>query len=408
VITAPAAIVDVELSSDLPDIGALAQSRWVRVLVRLHGHPLGMLDLSGDELKETDHRAMITGRFEVEIERHYASSHPTSRDAAVCSWAAAVRGPVPDATIVINSCAASDGLRRTIDSALAQDYPDAMVMVVDNRPAKSGIEAALRSWFPGETRLSSVSESKPGLGRARNAGLHASATEIVAFTDDDVVLDPSWLGRLVAGFYAADGVACVTGFIAPLELETPAQVFMEEFSGFAKGFELQIWDSGEHRLAHPLYPYTVGLFGSGASAAFRRQVLLDAGGFDPYLGIGTPAIGGEDIDIYTRLVLGGHRIVYQPASLLWHLHRRDMRAANRQIQGYGAGLTAMLTKHLVTGRATRRAVLSRIPAGLRYALSPDSPKNARKPPEFTMRQSLLEWAGMAYGPIGYFRSRLAG
>ncbi len=85
-----------------------------------------------------------------------------------------------------------------------------------------------------------------------------------------------------------------------------------------------------------------------------------------------------------------------------------MRSVDRQIHGYGAGLTAMLTKHLVTGAETRRAVLRRIPAGLRYAVSPRSPKNARKPSEFTIRQSLLEWAGMAYGPIGYFRSRLAG
>jgi hypothetical protein len=136
--------------------------------------------------------------------------------------------------------------------------------------------------------------------------------------------------------------------------------------------------------------------------------LLALGGFDPHLGIGTPAIGGEDIDIYTRMVLAGHRIVYQPASILRHLHRREMSAANRQIQGYGAGLTAMLTKHVLAGRATRRAVLRRIPAGVWYALSPRSPKNARKPKGFTMRQSLLEWAGMAYGPIGYLRSRLAG
>jgi hypothetical protein len=85
-----------------------------------------------------------------------------------------------------------------------------------------------------------------------------------------------------------------------------------------------------------------------------------------------------------------------------------MSAANRQIQGYGAGLTAMLTKHVLTDALTRNAILRRIPAGLRYAISPGSPKNARRPPEFTMRQSLLEWAGMAYGPIGYVRSRLAG
>jgi hypothetical protein len=57
---------------------------------------------------------------------------------------------------------------------------------------------------------------------------------------------------------------------------------------------------------------------------------------------------------------------------------------------------------------TRWEVLGRIPAGFAYALSPRSPKNQRKPREFSLRLSLLEWVGMAYGPIGYLRSRLAG
>jgi len=398
----PMRVADLELSIALPEV--TSPDVCVRYVVRLHGHPLGVVDaraaIARDELG-----ALIWSSLDGSIRNHFARWHRQSAD---CSWRTATASPAPAAAIVINSCAASERLERTIRSALGEDYPDFTVTVVDNRPAASGLAAFLETAFRGEPRLRYAAESLPGLGRARNAGLHATAAEIVAFTDDDVVLDPAWLGWLVAGFSAADNVACVTGLIVPLELETPGQMLMEDYSGFGKGFEQRIWDRDEHRLSHPLYPYTVGLFGSGASAAFRRGPLLALGGFDPHLGIGTPAIGGEDIDVYTRLILAGHRIVYQPTSLLRHLHRREMRAADRQIQGYGAGLTAMLTKHLVTGGETRRAVLRRIPAGLRYALSPQSPKNARKPPEFSMRQSLLEWAGMAYGPIGYFRSRLAG
>jgi GT2 family glycosyltransferase len=408
-VKAPAAMIDVELAGDMPAAGELPPHLLsLRLLVRLHGHPLGMIDLPAADLSAVDLRTVIEDDLRGEIRRHNAIYHARSSQPDVCSWRAALRGPLPATTIVINSCAASGNLERTIRSALQQDYPDAEIIVVDNRPARSAIPQFLNNRFRKSGRISYAPAPQPGLGRARNAGLSEATGEIVAFTDDDVVLDPAWLGWLVAGFNTAERVACVTGLIVPLELETEAQVFMEEFSGFAKGFEQRIWDLDDHRLEDPLYPYTVGLFGSGASAAFRRGTLMEMGGFDPHLGIGTPAIGGEDIDIYTRLVLAGHRIVYQPASILRHLHRRDMSAANRQIQGYGAGLTAMLTKHVLAGRTTRRAVLRRIPAGLRYALSPRSAKNARKPREFTKRQSLLEWAGMAYGPIGYLRSRLAG
>jgi len=376
-----------------------------------------MIDLPAGVLADIDLRSLVWAECHGEIEGHLARYHGTfartipesgfpDDHPSLCSWRSVLGGHRPVASIVINTCARSETLALTIASALQQDYPESQLIVVDNRPATSGLSDWLADRFG--DRLSYVAAPQPGLGRARNAGLRAATTDIVAFTDDDVVLDPSWLGWLVAGFSAAERVACVTGLIVPLELETQAQVLMEEFSGFGKGFEQRIWDRDEHRLLHPLYPYTVGLFGSGASAAFRKDVLSSMGGFDPHLGIGTPAIGGEDIDIYTRIVLGGHQIVYQPASLLRHRHRREMSAANRQIQGYGAGLTAMLTKHVLSDRLTRHAVLGRIPAGLRYAVSPRSPKNTRKPPDFTIRQALLEWAGMAYGPIGYFRSRLAG
>ena len=42
-------------------------------------------------------------------------------------------------------------------------------------------------------------------------------------------------------------VACVTGLVLPLELETPAQVLFEEFGGFNKGFTRRVFDLTENR-----------------------------------------------------------------------------------------------------------------------------------------------------------------
>ena len=49
--------------------------------------------------------------------------------------------------------------------------------------------------------------------------------------------------------------------------------------------------------------------------AFRRDVLLAVGGFDPALGAGTPTGGGEDIAAFTDVMLGGGRLVYEPRSV---------------------------------------------------------------------------------------------
>jgi len=420
---APIRLVDVDLGGTVSGFAVADRlapaDTAARLLVRLHGHPLGVLDLAREEILEVDLQARIWAELGGPIRRHLAERHGLTIDGLpatgfidddnlACSWRTAILGRPPAATVVINTCAASDALTRTIDSALQLDYPDFSIVVVDNRPARSGVARLLETQFARETRLNYIAEPRPGLGRARNAGLAAASTGIVAFTDDDVVLDRDWLGWLVAGFSSAERVACVTGLIVPLELETPAQVLIEAMSGFGKGFEPRIWDLDEHRLDHPLYPYTVGIFGSGASAAFDTDRLAQLGGFDAHLGIGTPACGGEDLDAYTRLILAGNQIVYQPASLLRHQHRRNMAAVSQQVRGYGAGLTAMLTKHLIEAGSTRSAVLRRIPAGVAYAISPRSAKNARRPPDFSLNLSLLEWFGMVYGPIGYLRSRLAG
>jgi len=423
-IKAPVLVADLELAESLSRAADLrarlsTSDSHARLLVRLHGHPVGSVDVGFDMFEAGELSTIVWAELGSAIDRHFRVHHGFSVGAIPdagfgddgresCSWRRAVTTPLPSAEIVINTVKASDQLARTVSSALDQDYPDFRITVVDNRPATSGVPALLAQRFGAGRNIAYVTESTPGLGAARSAGLNASSADIVAFTDDDVVLDRSWLGWLVAGFGVSDRVACVTGLIVPLELEAPAQLLVDEFSGFSKGYEPLIWDLAEHRLDHPLYPYTVGTFGSGASSAFRRSILVAMGGFDRHLGIGTPAVGGEDLDVFVRIVLGGRQIVYEPASLLRHAHRREMAAFQRQVKGYGSGLTAMLTKHLLSDQTTRRAVLRRIPAGIAYALSPRSPKNMRKPREFGMRLSALEWAGMAYGPIGYVRSRMAG
>jgi hypothetical protein len=73
--------------------------------------------------------------------------------------------------------------------------------------------------------------------------------------------------------------------------------------------------------------------------AFRRPVLT-ALGFDPALGAGTPAQGGEDILVFTELLLAGHTVAYAPAAATHHHHRSDDEGLRRQFHGYGTGLTA--------------------------------------------------------------------
>lgn len=313
-------------------------------------------------------------------------------------------GSRPTVTVVVPTCAAGPELLRTLDGLRAQTMPPDEIITVDNRPGTSGVRWLLET--AGVTDVTLIEEPRRGVSPARNAGLVRAHGEIVAFTDDDVTVDPGWLAALVGGF-TDDQVACVTGLILPLELETPAQCWLEEYGGYAKGFHRRRFDLAEHRGDGDLYPYAAGVFGTGANAAFRTDVLRALGGFDEHLGSGTPARGGEDLDIYLTVIRSGRALVYEPGALVRHAHHRNTADLRRQMYGYGVGLTAMLAKRWANGPEERRELLSRALVGARHLIHPASPKNRGKSRSYPVSLTLIEFAGLVRGPFAYWRSRRA-
>jgi GT2 family glycosyltransferase/peptidoglycan/xylan/chitin deacetylase (PgdA/CDA1 family) len=309
--------------------------------------------------------------------------------------------PAPTVSAVLTTCARPGPLVEAVASILACEPGPLEVIVVENRPVGSELAAALEARFAGDERVRYVEESQVGLSAARNAGLGLVRGEVAAFTDDDVVVDRDWIGWIGQAFASEPDAACVTGLILPRDLNTPEQVRVEEFAGFAKGFERRV-----HRLAQPtspLFPYAAGEFGSGACTALRTDVARQIGGFDPSLGAGTVARGGEDLDIYIRVLVTGHALVYEPAAIVWHRHREGRADLRRAVFGYGVSLTAMLTKHIVGGHS--KAILRRVPAAARFLHDPTSRKNSRKRAGYPRRYDWIERAGMLVGPFAYLVSR---
>lgn len=313
------------------------------------------------------------------------------------------RVPGRSVSVVVTTCSHPAALERCLRSVLASDHPTFEVIVVENRPRSAGTEAMLTKRFKNEPRLRYLEENQPGLSRARNRGLSNAEGEVVAFTDDDVVVDPAWIGRCADAFGTAKDVACVTGLILPLELETDAQLLLEQFAGFGKGFHRHTYRLGDERDKHPLAVQMPGGIGSGANTALRADVASELGGFDASLGAGTPAGGGEDLDLYLRLLRKGYAIAYEPSAIVRHQHPDGAWRLHRQVYRYGVGLGAMVTKQLVAG-PERRKLLRAVPAGVRYARDPTSRKNERKPDNYPRRLEWIERLGMLSGPVAYLLS----
>jgi len=317
----------------------------------------------------------------------------------------AVAAPIelPSVSVVVTTCGKDDSVSQAVESVLACEPGPFEVIVVENRPRNSTVAATIEERFGSDGRVRCVMESRVGLSHARNAGLAVATGETVAFTDDDVIVDRNWVGGLARGFASERGVGCVTGLILPADLETPSQVHVEQFAGFSKGWQRRVFHISKPTGA--LFPFAAGEFGSGACTALRRDVANKIGGFAVELGAGTRARGGEDLDLYVRVLLAGHSIVYDPAAILWHRHPDHPQHLRSEIFSYGIGLSAMMTKQLMDGHT--RAILQRVPAAVRFLRDPDSRKNVRKGSAYPREFDWIERAGFLAGPFAYLASRLA-
>ena len=364
------------------------------VLVTRGGEPVGKvhLGLDGDVLAPE----LVGARL-----RHGLGP---AADLPPVSGGPSAPAPRADATVVIATRERPERLAECLASVLAGELQPERVVVVDNAPSTTRTAELVAELAATEPRLRYVREDRPGLARAHNAALPHVLTPLVAFTDDDVLTDPRWLGKLVDGF-ADPEVACVTGLIAPRALDTLPQQWVEGNATYDKGLHRRVFDAGDHRPDDPLFPYTAGAFGSGANMAFRTDYLRAHRGFDPALGTGTVALGGDDLAAFYDVVRGGHRLVYEPGAIVLHQHYADYAALRRQTYGYGAGLGAHLMRCLLTDPLVVVALAKGAPTALRRATRIVRPRVADGLPAYPADLSRQQLRGLVSGPFRYLRSR---
>ncbi len=208
------------------------------------------------------------------------------------------RAKRPTVSVVIPTHNRKETLRRCLQGVLAQTYPAAEVIVVDDG-STDGTEALVRTAFPTVryTRL----PTPRGPARARNRGIALARGDIVAFTDDDCVPPPEWLAHLVEGFHAYPEAAAVGGLQKP-----PDDVLRTHLLARYEWFlTRQVYGLGEGPVVGRPAP------GGTNNLAVRRSVLLEIGGFDERF----PVAAGEDADLLRRIAARGYPTVILPISV---------------------------------------------------------------------------------------------
>jgi glycosyltransferase involved in cell wall biosynthesis len=404
---------DLHLDAPLPRLNSDGRYAGARMLTWLHGRPAGeaVLLLGHRPLSAAGLASQVWPQVADRVAKHCADdgipppgrlpAGGLPRPAGVLC--AGLRRPSgPPVSVVIATRDRTESLLRCLASVSRLDYPRFDVIVADSAPRSDATAQALRArdW---PFRLCYTRAPRPGLALAHNTALGKVTGELVAITDDDVEVAPGWLAALAQAF-AESGATCVTGLIMPAELETRAQLLVEQAGGFARGLDPRVFTATTPEPG-PLYPFAAGRFGSGANMAFRTGWLVSRGGFDPATGAGTPARGGDDLTAFLDVIIEGGTLRYEPAAVVRHWHRRDYEGVRRQAFGYGAGLGSYLTASLCARPALLAAMARRAVPGVRYLLDPGSAKNDGQAADFPRELIWRERAGLAVSPVAYAVSR---
>jgi GT2 family glycosyltransferase len=330
-------------------------SRQARILIRTHRAPMGQVCVATMPLETLTARSRTAAKTTLAAAlRQHAQWDESGHDPnAPRDWTAQMACPRyfrsrgAGVTIVVCTRDRTAGLRNCLSTLQRVSYDPVEIIVVDNAPSDTATRQAVAALAEADPRIRYACEPRPGLSRARNRGLDQALHDIVAFTDDDTMVDPGWPSSIAAGFAADPETMCVTGLVASSELDTGPQRYFDSRYAWGEAFEPRRYDLAAYRHPSRLYPFSAGIFGTGANFAVRRSALARLGGFDPLLGAGSPSRGGEDLDMFLRVILAGGRICYLPSALVWHRHRADTQALGEQIYAYGYGLGAYVAKQLL-------------------------------------------------------------
>jgi len=229
-----------------------------------------------------------------------------------------------DASVIVCTYDRAGSLAATLAALRKQALPPGLtweVIVVDNNSrdrTREIVECIAGEWPVVRYEF----EGKQGLSHARNHGVACARGATLLFTDDDVLPEPDWIERVLAGLQHHRADAC-GGYIAPIWEEAPPAWLTARFHGFLairmEGESTYVIDSSRQT------PY-------GANMAMRRALFDRVGLFDTGRGrVGNVLASGEDGEMFERILKSGAKVVFLHDARVHHrveafrVHKRYFR-----------------------------------------------------------------------------------
>lgn len=230
-----------------------------------------------------------------------------------------LRNSVPlDITVILctyNRCRDLAGALESIAESEVASSITWEVLVVDNNSTDQTRDVVQKFCQRRPQRFRYIFEPKQGRSFALNAGIENSRGRLLAFTDDDVTVERTWLQNLTAALHNGKW-AGAGGRILPAENFT-APAWLPQDMALYGGILFAYFDVGDKTIQLNGAPF-------GANMAFRRSMFAKYGAFRTDLGhTGGDMIGNEDTEFGNRLMMAGERLRYEPTATVYHAVPRE-------------------------------------------------------------------------------------
>jgi glycosyltransferase involved in cell wall biosynthesis len=233
-------------------------------------------------------------------------------------------------SIIIPTYNRPQELTSCLDSLTLLEYENdgfEVIVIDDGSPVSP--EPAITP-FRDRISLRLLKQKKAGPASARNAGASQARGRFLAFTDDDCRPARNWLKELGQRLHTEPG-SMVGGRVVNAVSEN-------------------ICSSASHLILDIVYAYynVNGMdphFFASNNMAVATDPFLSAGGFDTSY----PEAGGEDREFCDRWRGIGYQMVYEPAAIIWHTHKLNLRTFWKQHKAYGRGAFRFNRSHARRG-----------------------------------------------------------
>jgi len=214
-------------------------------------------------------------------------------------------------SVVLNILNEKRHIRDLLDSLIIQEGP--MEIIVVDAGSNDGTVQIVNDYMERHQCIIRFFHHPGTRGESTNFGISQAKGDAVATTGGDCIANPFWLAELRRSLRKYDVVAGKTINIGYHAFED-----LERVEFYHKGFDI----------SHP-----------SASMAWRKEVLDDVGGFDPWF------VTAEDIDVNLRAVSRGYTLGYDPNAIIYHRTKGSFKGFFKQAFWNGWGRKQLTMKH---------------------------------------------------------------